>query len=130
MVMAGYSPSVRLFEAAACGAAIVSDNWPGLDLFLEPGREILLPATASEIVHYLRDLDDSELRAIGMAAQRRVLAAHTSQQRANEFEREVEAARRGQPRATRSTPRPFANPAVHHSKAAAKTCESRPGISL
>ena len=55
MVMAGYSPSVRLFEAAACGAAIVSDNWPGLDPFLEPGREILLPVTAGEIVHYLRD---------------------------------------------------------------------------
>jgi spore maturation protein CgeB len=96
MVMAGYSPSVRLFEAAACGAAIVSDNWPGLDLFFEPGREILLPVTAGEIVHYLRDLDESELRSIGLAAQQRVLAAHTSQQRAKEFEREVEAARRGQ----------------------------------
>ena len=45
MVMAGYSPSVRLFEAAACGAAIVSDNWPGLERFFEPGREILLPAS-------------------------------------------------------------------------------------
>jgi spore maturation protein CgeB len=96
MVMAGYSPSVRLFEAAACGAAIVSDNWPGLDTFFEPGREILLPANPGEIVRYLRELDESELRAIGMAAQRRVLVAHTSQQRAKEFEREVEAARRGE----------------------------------
>ncbi len=96
MVMAGYSPSVRLFEAAACGAAIVSDNWPGLDLFFKPGREILLPVSAGEIVRYLSEVDDSELRAIGLAAQGRVLAAHTSQQRAKEFEREVEAARRGQ----------------------------------
>lgn len=95
MVMAGYSPSVRLFEAAACGAAIVSDNWPGLDLFLEPGREILLPANAKEIVRYLSELDDSDLRAIGLAAQRRVLAEHTNRQRAIEFEREVEAARSG-----------------------------------
>jgi spore maturation protein CgeB len=94
MVMAGYSPSVRLFEAAACGAVIVSDNWPGLDSFFEPGREILLPACAEEIVRYLREFDEPELRAIGLAAQRRVLAAHTSQQRAIEFEREVEAARR------------------------------------
>ena len=50
MVMAGYSPSVRLFEAAACGAAIASDNWPGLDTFFVPGREILLPASAGEMV--------------------------------------------------------------------------------
>ncbi len=96
MVLAGYSPSVRLFEAAACGATIVSDNWPGLDTFFEPGREILLPASAAEIVRYLRELGDSELRAIGVAAQRRVLAAHTSERRAKEFEREVEAVQRGE----------------------------------
>ena len=93
MVMAGYSPSVRLFEAAACGAAIVSDNWPGLDSFFVPGREILLPASGAEVVRYLREIDDAELRAIGSAAQARVLAEHTSQHRAEEFEREVEAAR-------------------------------------
>ena len=92
MVMAGYSPSVRLFEAAACGAAIASDNWPGLDSFFVPGREILLPASGAEVVRYLREMDDGELRAIGRAAQERVLAAHTSQRRAQEFEREVEAA--------------------------------------
>src|SRR5438270_10736383 len=44
MVLAGYSPSVRLFEAAACAAPIVSDNWPGLENFFTPGREILLPS--------------------------------------------------------------------------------------
>ena len=65
MVMAGYSPSVRLFEAAACGAAIASDNWPGLDRFFVPGREILLPASAEEMVRYLREVDERELRAIG-----------------------------------------------------------------
>lgn len=96
MVMAGYSPSVRLFEAAACGATIVSDNWPGLDTFFQPGAEILLPTSVEEIVHYLRDVDESELRAIGVAAQQRVLAAHTSQQRAIEFESEIESAQRGE----------------------------------
>jgi spore maturation protein CgeB len=95
MVMAGYSPSVRLFEAAACGAAIASDNWPGLDSFFVPGREILLPASGAEVVRYLRELSDAELREIGLAAQARVLASHTSQRRAQEFEREVEAARGG-----------------------------------
>jgi len=96
MVLAGYSPSVRLFEAAACGATIVSDNWPGLDSFFEPGREILLPASAGEIVRYIRELDEQGLRSIGRAAQERVLASHTSRQRAIEFEGEVENAQRGE----------------------------------
>jgi spore maturation protein CgeB len=73
----------------------VSDNWPGLDSFFDPGREILLPVSAEEIVGYLRNLVESELRAIGEAAQSRVMSAHTSQQRAAEFEREVELALHG-----------------------------------
>lgn len=93
MVQAGYSPSVRLFEAAACGAAIASDNWPGLDTFFTPGREILLPLSADEIVRYLTGYDQAELLRIGERAQRRVLEEHTSEHRALEFERAVENAR-------------------------------------
>jgi spore maturation protein CgeB len=93
MVMAGYSPSVRLFEAAACAATIVSDNWPGLDTFFSPGEEILLPVSAQDVVRYLSDADDSELRRIGRRAQERVLAEHTSQRRAQQFEQYVEMAR-------------------------------------
>src|SRR5207248_6530604 len=85
MVIAGYSPSVRLFEAAACGAVIVSDNWPGLDEFFSPGREILLPVDAADVVRYL-SLSDAELRSIGDAAQERVMAEHTSEIRARQFE--------------------------------------------
>ena len=94
MVMAGYSPSVRLFEAAACGAAIVSDNWPGLETFFTSGAEILLPAGAEDVVRYIRDYDRGELRKIGRAARQRVLASHTSEVRAREFERAVEIAAR------------------------------------
>jgi spore maturation protein CgeB len=89
MVLAGYSPSVRLFEAAACGAAIVSDNWPGLDSFFQPGREILLPADSRDVLHYITDLTDGEVEHIGAAAQARVLAEHTSQRRAQQFEDEI-----------------------------------------
>lgn len=89
MVMAGYSPSVRLFEAAACGAAIVSDNWPGLETFFTPGEEILIPAGGNDIVRYVLDYSDRELREIGERAQARVLACHTNQQRALEFENQV-----------------------------------------
>lgn len=89
MVMAGYSPSVRLFEAAACGATIISDNWPGLDNFFRAGVEILLPTNAQDIVHYLTQADPAELRQIGCAAQERVLAEHTSARRAEQFEEAV-----------------------------------------
>jgi spore maturation protein CgeB len=92
MVVAGYSPSVRLFEAAACGAAIASDNWPGLETFFAPGREILLATGTDDMVRYLKNYDDAELRRIGRAARDRVLAAHTSDVRAQEFEQAVEIA--------------------------------------
>jgi spore maturation protein CgeB len=90
MSIAGYSPSVRLFEAAACGAAIVSDNWPGLDSFFTPGEEILLPTGTDDIVRYLTEFTEGEARRIGESAQARVLAEHTSWHRALEFEREIE----------------------------------------
>jgi spore maturation protein CgeB len=89
MVLAGYSPSVRLFEAAACAAAIVSDNWPGLDTFFTPGIEILLPAGPDDVVRYLTGMDDRELRLIGMQACQRVLTEHTSDRRAQQFEEYV-----------------------------------------
>jgi len=91
MVQAGYSPSVRLFEAAACAATIVSDNWPGLDSFFTPGEEILLPVTSLDVVEILSKISTDELQAIGLRAQQRVLAEHTSQQRAMEFEKCMEA---------------------------------------
>ncbi len=93
MVMSGYSPSVRLFEAAACGAAIVSDNWPGMELFFAPGKEILLPTGTDDVVRYLAGYDDAELKRIGSAARERILKLHTSEQRAIEFETAVENSR-------------------------------------
>lgn len=90
MVMAGYSPSVRLFEAAACGATMASDIWPGLEIFFTPGQEILLASGTDDMVRYLKNYDHAELRRIGRAARDRVLAAHTSDVRAQEFEQAVE----------------------------------------
>ncbi len=86
MVHAGYSPSVRLFEASACGAAILSDSWPGLQEFLTPGEEILLPADDLEVVSILRSLPDAERTRMGRRARDRILAEHTSAHRARQFE--------------------------------------------
>lgn len=91
MVAAGVSPSVRLFEASACGAAILSDDWPGLDQFLTPGEQILLPSSAIETAAILTDLTDTERRRLGLRARERILAEHTSQHRAEQFEAIVSA---------------------------------------
>jgi spore maturation protein CgeB len=90
MVAAGYSPSVRLFEASACGAAIISDAWDGLDEFLTPGEEVLLPRDEYEIVTILTGMSDEQRAKIGRLARERMLAEHTSTHRAEEFERVVE----------------------------------------
>jgi spore maturation protein CgeB len=89
MVAAGWSPSVRLFEAAACGAAMISDRWPGIDHFFTPGREILLPSSTDEVADILHATPDDDRRAIGLAARARILAAHTSEHRAEELERHL-----------------------------------------
>jgi len=86
MIEAGYSPSVRLFEAAGCGAAIISDTWSGIDSFFTPGVEILLADSASEVVTFLTELSDEQVDRIGLRAQERVLAEHTAEKRALQFE--------------------------------------------
>jgi spore maturation protein CgeB len=91
MVAAGWSPSVRLFEAAACGAAMISDRWDGLDHFFTPGSEILLPESTEEVVEILQGTHPDDRRAIGAAARARILAAHTAAHRAEELEAYVTA---------------------------------------
>jgi spore maturation protein CgeB len=86
MVAAGYSPSVRLFEASACGAAILSDDWEGLDEFLSPGEQILLPRDQHDVTDILLHLSDAERRKIGDSARERIFADHTSMHRASQFE--------------------------------------------
>jgi spore maturation protein CgeB len=89
MIAAGYSPSVRLFEAAACATPIISDYWSGLETFFTPGTEILVAATASDVVAYLSEITESQRKEIGERARAKVLARHTSEHRARELERHV-----------------------------------------
>ena len=84
MVEAGYSPSVRLFEAAAAATPIITDPWPGLDQFFRPGSEILVAHSAGEVVAAL-DLSMHESNAVGRAAQARVFDEHTCRRRAAEL---------------------------------------------
>jgi len=89
MIQMGYSPSVRLFEAAGCGAAIISDTWAGLESFFVPSREILLAGSKEDVIEYLLNLSENEARQIGRRAQERVLAEHSAEERAIQFEEYV-----------------------------------------
>ena len=86
MIAAGWSPSVRLFEAAACATPIVSDRWQGLDSLFEPDREIVLADTTDDVVAALGRADAG---TVGDAARRRVLSAHTAGHRAAQLERHL-----------------------------------------
>jgi spore maturation protein CgeB len=86
MVRAGYSPSVRLFEAAACACPIISDCWEGLDHFFKIGEEVLVARTPADVLSYLSDIPERERKAIGERARARVLAEHTAAHRAAELE--------------------------------------------
>jgi spore maturation protein CgeB len=90
MVAAGFSPSVRLFEAAACGVPVISDAWCGLDTFFEPGREILIANDDAEVSNWLRHMPEARRKAIGRAARQRVLAEHTAAHRARTLENYIE----------------------------------------
>jgi spore maturation protein CgeB len=86
MAAAGYSPSVRLFEAAACGVPVISDPWPGVETILLPDREILLARDSAEVLHILHDLPEERRRAIAEAARTRILQNHTAHHRAKQLE--------------------------------------------
>lgn len=93
MVKSGYCPSGRLFEAAACGAPILSDAWSGLDHFFEPGSEILIARTTEEAMEAI-ELPAERLRKVARSARERVLSAHTGEHRADDFEEALDAADR------------------------------------
>jgi spore maturation protein CgeB len=90
MAQLGWCPSGRLFEAASCGAAILSDTWEGLDAFFTPGQEIFT-ANDSDGAMAALDADDADIRRVAAAARERTLAQHTSECRARELIAALEA---------------------------------------
>lgn len=87
MIKAGYSPSVRLFEAAACGTPIISDYWEGIDHFFDINREILISSSAGDTAFYIKSISEEERKAIGARAREKVFNHHTAAHRATELEK-------------------------------------------
>ena len=86
MARYGFSPPTRVFEAAGAGACLITDAWEGIDMFLEPGAEVLVAASGAEVARHLDALTPERARGIGRAALRRVLSEHTYAHRAAEVE--------------------------------------------
>jgi spore maturation protein CgeB len=91
MAEMGYCPSGRLFEAAACGTAILSDAWEGFETFFVPGEQALLARTAEDTLRAL-ELSDDELVRIALAARERTLEEHTATRRVRDLELAIDAA--------------------------------------
>ena len=98
MAATGFSPATRVFEAAGAGACLITDAWEGIELFLEPNKEILVARDGADVVEHLAVLTPERAREIGERARQRMLAEHTYAQRARLLDRllRIELARKRQ----------------------------------
>ena len=87
MARYGFSPATRVFEAAGAAACIITDYWEGIDLFFEPDTEILVARNGEEVAEIVANLTAEKAQAIGQAAYKKVLAAHTYGHRADQLEK-------------------------------------------
>ncbi|HET8648518.1 MAG TPA: glycosyltransferase [Gemmatimonadales bacterium] len=86
MARYGFSPPTRLFEAAGAGACLITDQWEGIELFLEPDREVLVAGSGDAVAAHLAELTPERARNIGEAGRRRLLGEHTYAHRARQLE--------------------------------------------
>ena len=84
MARYGFSPPTRVFEAAGAGACLITDAWEGIELFLEPGKEVLLAGSGDDVAAIMQRLMPAEARRIAETARRRILAEHTYAHRAKQ----------------------------------------------
>ncbi len=86
MAALGFSPATRVFEAAGAGACLITDAWEGIELFLEPGEEVLVARDGADVASLLEGLSPENARAIGLAARDRVLREHTYDRRGQQLD--------------------------------------------
>lgn len=101
MARSGFSPATRVFEAAGARACIITDRWEGIELFFEPGREILVAESGEDVARLLRELTPGRSAVLGSCAYGRVTSEHTYAHRARQFE-EIFGVRPAMQRAARS----------------------------
>jgi len=93
MARYGFSPPTRVFEAAGAGACLITDHWEGIELFLEPDREVIVAQSGLQVAERLSGLSAAEASELGRAARERILAEHTYDHRALQVEELLDARR-------------------------------------
>src|SRR3954447_1639474 len=86
MAQYGFSPPTRVFEAVGCGACFITDQWLGIEQFLEPGREVLVASQGEDVAEYVASLTQERATQISTAARSHLLAHHTYEQRARQVD--------------------------------------------
>jgi spore maturation protein CgeB len=86
MARYGFSPPTRVFEAGGAGACLVVDRWEGIEMFLEPGREVLVADDGDMVAEYVHGIGEAQARTIGRRARQRLLREHTYALRAEQVE--------------------------------------------
>jgi spore maturation protein CgeB len=86
MAAVGFSPPTRVFEAAGAGACVITDAWPGVETFFQPGEEILLASSAEDIIAHLCALGAPQSARMGAAMRARALRDHTYSLRARQVD--------------------------------------------
>jgi spore maturation protein CgeB len=97
MARYGFSPATRVFEAAGAAACLITDAWEGLELFFEPGTEMLVARDGDDVAEHVRALDATKAQRVGRAAYARVLAEHTYAHRAAQLDALLQGRRSAQP---------------------------------
>jgi spore maturation protein CgeB len=95
MAQMGFCPSGRIFEAAACATAVISDVWDGIETFFEPGEEILLAQSVDDVLGAIA-LPPAELERVGRRARARVIEEHSADRRADELLSHIASAQWGE----------------------------------
>jgi spore maturation protein CgeB len=90
MARCGFSPPTRVFEAVGAGACLITDDWEGIELFLEPGREVLVATDGEQVAAHLQGMTTIRAREIARRARKRILAHHTYADRALQVHRLLE----------------------------------------
>lgn len=80
-------PTIRMFEALACGIPLVSAPWSDSEGLFRPGRDFLFAQDGAAMTHELRELArDADLRAsLAHSGLETILARHTCRHRADEL---------------------------------------------
>jgi spore maturation protein CgeB len=80
-------PTIRVFEALACGAALVSTRWPDVDGLFREGHDYLVVDSKKDMLEALDWLwhDDDAREKLGRSGVARVLAHHTCRHRAEQL---------------------------------------------